>query len=112
MDLLRKSELVKERIENLQLPDGSSPSYCETCGPGVDTNEPLEYVHRFVCGTAGGGPQTMEVRVSESGIDILYHDHGSCNVQILGSADKVETALEEIMRYLKTRHNSSMKQKK
>ena len=96
----------------MRLPDGSSPSYHETCAPDMDSAGSPEYVHRFDCGTTGDGAQTMEVRVSEEGIAVLYHDHGSCDVEILGCADQVETALEDIIKYLETRHNSAMRQKK
>ena len=112
MDLQRQSNLVKEQIESLQLPDGSSPSHRETCAPEIDSTGSPEYVHRFDCGTVGEGAQTIEVRVSERGIGVLYHDHRSCDVQILGCADQVETAIEDIMKYLEARHNSALRQKK
>ncbi|MBL7185552.1 MAG: hypothetical protein ISS70_04450 [Phycisphaerae bacterium] len=112
MDLQRKSDLIKEQIESLQLPDGSSPLHRETCVPDMGSTGSAEYVHRFECGTIGEVAQTIEVRVSERRVDVLYQDHRSCDVQILGSADQVETAIEDIIKYLETIYNSAMKQKK
>lgn len=89
------------------MPDGSSPRYRETCAIDMDSTRSPEYVHRFDLGTAGEENQTIEVYVSEIDIAVLYHDQGDCDVQILGCADRVETAIEDVVKYLETKHRSA-----
>ncbi|MHC4354535.1 MAG: hypothetical protein ACYTE3_22420 [Planctomycetota bacterium] len=106
MDLSTKSDYVRTRIEDMELPNGSSLSGPET-RLGEDATGSPEYVHTFNHEIEGKVVQTFEVCVFEQGIAVRYGNAMS-NLLPLTSIEQVEEAVGDIRTFLKRGYNRAM----
>ena len=106
MDLSTKSDYIRTRIQDMDLPNGSSLSGLET-HLGKDATGSPEYVHTFKHEIAGKVVQTFQVSVFEEGIAVHYGNAMS-NLLPLTSIEQVEEAIGDIRTFLKRGYNRAM----
>jgi hypothetical protein len=106
MDLKAKSDYVRTRIEDMDLPNASSLSGLETLF-GEDAAGSPEYVHTFKHEIEGKVVQTFQVSVFDQGIAVRYGNAMS-NLLPMTSIEQVEEAIGDIRTFLKRGYNRTM----